>query len=325
MPNEHLLGPPHFTSAIAGGPINGTMGPARESSARPNTRIVRTESPQASRTRRELTLLAVVVALAAVAVLIARSGLYTAGSDLGYWLGFAGGVGLLTLFLYPLRKRWTRFREVGSTRFWFALHMTLGIAGPLVIIAHSTLAFGSLNATIAFGSMALVAMSGIAGRFLYGRIHHGLYGRRTTLVELRSRLGMDSAAVRSRLAFVPKVEARLAEFASLAEATGKSGLGQPLGFMTLGLRARIENRKCAEELTRALLKRAALHSWSAEKLAHRVDNRTKLVAAYLRAAQRVAQFGVFERLFSWWHILHVPLVYMMVLSVIAHVVAVHMY
>ena len=116
---------------------------------------------------------------------------------------------MLLLFLYPLRKRWRAMREVGSTRFWFALHMTLGIVGPLLIILHSTLAFGSLNATVAFASMALVAASGIVGRFLYGRIHHGLYGRRATLAELRAQAGMDSAAVHSKLAFVPAVEERL--------------------------------------------------------------------------------------------------------------------
>jgi hypothetical protein len=325
VPNEHLLGPPPFNTVIAGGPIDGTVQPPQKSVERPRMQSVRSGSPHGHRTRHELTLLAGVAVLTAIAVVIARSGLYTAGSDLGYWLGFAGGVGILTLFLYPLRKRWTRFREMGSTRFWFSMHMGLGICGPLVIVAHSTLAFGSLNATIAFASMALVAMSGIAGRFLYGRIHHGLYGRRTSLGELRNRLGMDSAAVHSKLSFVPKVEARLAEFAILAEETGKGGLGQPLRFMTLGWRAKMANRWCGEEVTRALFKRAAIHNWSKEKLSRRVRTRTKLVAAYLRAAQRVAQFGVFERMFSWWHILHVPLVYMMVMSVIAHVVAVHMY
>jgi hypothetical protein len=70
---------------------------------------------------------------------------------------------------------------------------------------------------------------------------------------------------------------------------------------------------------------AAAHGWSKDKLARRIRHRRALIAKYFRAIQRVTQFGVFERLFSWWHVLHVPLVYMMVLSAIAHVVAVHMY
>jgi hypothetical protein len=50
-----------------------------------------------------------------------------------------------------------------------------------------------------------------------------------------------------------------------------------------------------------------------------------VIAAYLTGVQRVAQFSGYERLFSLWHILHVPLVWMLVLSAIAHVIAVHAY
>jgi len=315
MPNDAFVATASFTTAIGGRPL----------ASRVRERPEPVPPVRSRRTRREWVLLAIVLALFAAAVIVARLRLYTADSNLGYWLGIAGGAAMLMLFFYPLRKRWRAMREVGSTRFWFALHMTLGILGPLLIILHSALAFGSLNATVAFASMALVAASGIAGRFLYGRVHHGLYGRRATLAELRAQAGMDSAAVHSKLAFVRPVEERLTEFARLAEATGQAGLGHPLLFMTLGLRAMLARRWCAAEASRVLLRRALVEGWPADKLARRIASRNALIAAHLRAVQRVAQFGAFERLFSWWHVLHVPLVFIMVLSAIAHVVAVHMY
>jgi hypothetical protein len=46
---------------------------------------------------------------------------------------------------------------------------------------------------------------------------------------------------------------------------------------------------------------------------------------HLRQTRRVAQFGSYERLFSLWHIIHVPFFCMMVVSVLVHVLAVHMY
>ena len=232
---------------------------------------------------------------------------------------------MLLLFLYPLRKRWRRLREIGTTRFWFAFHMMLGIAGPLLIIAHSTLAFCSLNATVAFASMALVAVSGIVGRFLYARIHHGLYGRRETLADLREKAGLDSQLVRSKLAFVPLVAARLDVFARHAIATGEDGLGHPLQFLALGWHAKAARRRCTAEAVQALRLHAAAQRWPPEKLLQRIHSRRALIAEHLLLVQRVAQLGVFERLFSWWHVLHVPLVYMMVLAAVAHVVAVHMY
>ena len=275
--------------------------------------------------RREAAGLVLLGVLIALACAVARSNWFTAGSDLGYWIGVAGGTAMLILFTYPLRKRWRKANRIGTTRFWFSLHMALGIAGPLLIIVHSTLRFGSINATVAFVSMALVAGSGVIGRFLYAQIHHGLYGRRASLAELRERAGLDSAKLRSKLAFVPEVERQLNEFARLAEETRNFGLVHPWRFLSLGLDAAAARRRCMRETTDALERIAARGHWTPEDLARRIERRRKLIARHLAAVQRIAQFGVFERLFSIWHVLHVPLVYMMVLSAIAHVIAVHMY
>ena len=315
MPSEPFMGTAPFTTVMH-----------VRAAAKISPAAAKPANAQRSRSRgNEVRFLVLVAALLALAIVVAASGRFTAGSNLGYWIGVAGGVAMLLLFLYPLRKRWRALREVGSTRFWFAFHMMLGIAGPLLIIVHSTLTFGSLNAIVAFSAMALVAGSGIVGRFLYSRIHYGLYGRRATLADLRAQAGFDSEEVRSKLAFVPAVEAELEEFARRASATGHDGLTHPLRFMALGWHAKIARRRCTREALRALRERAAAEDWSEGRLVRRIRSRSALIAAHLRAVQRVAQFGVFERLFSWWHILHVPLVYMMVLAAVAHVVAVHMY
>ena len=44
-----------------------------------------------------------------------------------------------------------------------------------------------------------------------------------------------------------------------------------------------------------------------------------------RTVRRAATLGVYERLFSLWHVLHVPLFVILVLTAIIHVVAVHLY
>jgi hypothetical protein len=57
-------------------------------------------------------------------------------------------------------------------------------------------------------------------------------------------------------------------------------------------------------------------------------NITALVHAIdkaLRAAQRAAEFSNYERLFSLWHALHIPFLCMLVITAVAHVVAVHIY
>ena len=51
----------------------------------------------------------------------------------------------------------------------------------------------------------------------------------------------------------------------------------------------------------------------------------KHINFFIQAVRDVAQFHTYERLFSWWHIFHIPLVYLLVFSGIFHVISVHMY
>ena len=50
-----------------------------------------------------------------------------------------------------------------------------------------------------------------------------------------------------------------------------------------------------------------------------------LVSSYLREIERVAQFTTYERLFSLWHVLHIPLIYLLAASTIFHILAAYMY
>jgi len=45
----------------------------------------------------------------------------------------------------------------------------------------------------------------------------------------------------------------------------------------------------------------------------------------MHATREVAEFRVYERLFSVWHVLHVPLFLMLLAAGIVHVVSVHVY
>lgn len=264
-------------------------------------------------------------ALVLCAWLVGQWGDYEPGSATGYNLGLAGGILMLLLFLYPLRKRFRFMHGLGAAKYWFALHMATGILGPLFILAHSRFSVGSVNAGVALTCMCLVAGSGIIGRFIYTKIHHGLYGRHASLDEVRAQSGLNSREVRSKLAFAPQVEAMLGRFEAAALRVPANPLAGTWMFATLGFQARRTSWNCARELRRLFRLHAAERGWDQVKYRRRLKAANQLVTAYLRSIQAVAHFSTYERLFSLWHVLHVPFVYMLVMSAIAHVVAVHMY
>jgi hypothetical protein len=254
-----------------------------------------------------------------------RLGLFRAGDDIGYGLGLAGGVMLLLLFTYPLRKYVRALHGWGKVKVWFVAHMVLGVGAPLLILLHSTFHVGSLNAAVALYSMLVVAASGVVGRFIYLRVHRGLSGEKANLRGLQARAGLDQTEAKSRLHFAPAVEARLQAFAD-TELAARPGWATWLRqIFTLPLRAWWVYAACCADLRAPLRTLAARRQWSRADAARRRHLARKLVRRYLAGVVRVAQFTAYERLFALWHVAHVPFVYLLVISAVVHVVAVHAY
>jgi hypothetical protein len=243
----------------------------------------------------------------------------------GYWIGVAGGVMMLILFGYPMRKHFAFARNWGHMKWWFWFHMALGIGGPWLILVHSTFRVGSLNAGVALYSMIIVALSGVVGRFIYRHVNKGLRGEEIGLQELQVFAGLHKDDARSRLSFAPEVEARLKAFEEL-QLKAKAGWGTYLlQVFWLPVQRWRAYRDCVVAL-RAPLKRLAKHNgWPRAELIKHHRRALKLVGSYLDAVVGVAQFTAYERLFALWHVAHIPFVYLMVISAIVHVIAVHAY
>lgn len=231
---------------------------------------------------------------------------YTPASDAGYWMGVAGGSLMGALLLYPLRKRMRWTGVFGPLRHWFRFHMVAGIGGPLLVLYHSTFHVGSFNAAIALGSMLLVAASGIVGRFLYRRIHHGLYGRQATLKELQDALAEKLDALDKDLTTLPAIRNEIGRYLEESAGTGAAERGVLGRILTLGIRRRQTLRRIGRMIP------------------EQRDTR-RVIGETLAAAQQAFQFNAFVKLFALWHVIHIPFLGMLVLTAIAHVVAVHAY
>lgn len=248
-----------------------------------------------------------------------------AEEGLGYWLGIAGGSLMLLLLLYPLRKRVRVLHRVGSTRFWFRSHMVLGLVGPLLILYHCNFRLGSFNSQVALYCMLLVAGSGLVGRYIYARIHQGLYGRRTTLRELQKELAVSLEQSHGLGRFMPKLVARLDKIAHEVQGdaiTQSLGIRRSLRWAVLRPFLRLSLGWTAR---RELAIAAVASPTIARNLVPLRRCARRYVRDYTKLVGRVAQFSFYERLFALWHVLHLPIFLMMVLSALVHVLAVHMY
>jgi hypothetical protein len=244
---------------------------------------------------------------------------------LGYALGIAGGSMMLLLFIYTARKRIRWLAFLGPTVSWFRFHMLLGVAGPLCILYHANFSLGATNSNVALISMLTVAGSGIIGRYIYSRIHHGLYGSKATLGDLRA--GSDNLhSVSGSVAFVPELVERLESAERRMLAAGPHlpvlGLAKPFAVAALAIHSRWRLRRYVNGALRAAARNSAAIAGQRRRL-----RRTALayVNRRLAATRRLADFQVFERLFSLWHALHIPLIVMLLVAGAVHVIVVHLY
>ena len=244
---------------------------------------------------------------------------------LGYWLGIAGALLMLSLLLYPLRKRFKAWRHIGSVKNWFRLHMMIGIAGPALIIFHSNFHLQSLNATVATIVMLTVVASGLAGRYLYARIHMGLYGRRAEAKELiadiatlKGVLGRDLQNDREFLNKLDGLEMLLPN----PEAGPLASIWQ---LLTIGAKARVASARLQRHAETVFAMESKQQKWSRAKLNSSRALVRQHLALFRAAMVKTARLGVFARMFALWHILHLPLFFLLIVTAIVHVIAVHLY
>lgn len=243
---------------------------------------------------------------------------------IGYALGIIGGSAMLLLLVYPARKRLPWLGVIGSVKHWFQIHMVLGVAGPLLILYHSNFSLGATNSNAALFAMVIVSASGIVGRYFYARIHCGLYGHKTNLAELQS----SAQSLREKVAgasFVPDLLTELD--AAERRMTDRSKAPVRILFRPLTVTARmwIERRRLTRQAIEELRATAARSRVVAERHAHFERAVRRYIAKRLQATRQVVEFEAYERLFSLWHVLHLPLFFILLIAGVVHVVAVHVY
>lgn len=250
---------------------------------------------------------------------------FRAEEGLGYVFGLASVGCICALLLYPLRKRIRWLQALGPVATWFQLHMCLGVMAATLAVLHSNFALGSSNSRFAFGAVLLVAGSGLVGRFLYRKARINLSSHRAEIKALRHRLKSSRPKTSSRLAFLPLLQERLDRFDAKTLAVGRDAWESMRARMSL-------HRRIARE--HGALMRFAARQIRREARANRTLQRHQLhlhhaLEAYLNAhllqVEKLARLLFWERLFRLWHLVHLPVFALLVVSVTLHVAVVHLY
>ena len=243
---------------------------------------------------------------------------------MGYWLGIAGGSMMLLLLLYSARKRVAWLRWMGGIPEWFQFHMTLGVVGPLLVLFHSNFKLGATNSNIALICMLLVAGSGVIGRYIYTRLHARMDGHEVTLQQLKA-VGERLRSQTTSIAFLPGLLDAIEQIERRMIEPPKNAIGRFLNLFTGGIRLALARWLVRREIIRAIQiarrhnKVIAVNAQRVATVAYRYAERR------FEAGRRVKEYALYARVFSLWHVLHIPLFFMLLIAGIVHVIAINVY
>jgi len=246
-------------------------------------------------------------------------------NGIGYWLGIVGGTLMLLLLFYPASKRSALLRRLGLVKHWFRIHMIFGLVGPLLVLYHCNFSVAAINSNVALYSMLAVAGSGIIGHYFYARIHRGLYGKRANIEDLRTELAAAIDGNNGVAVILPKFAAELHDISEEllgAKYTKKMNISTSLiwTFKHYYIRARLFFNIRRELQVKGML---------SNSIAANRNDLSRVANQYAKTQvnlmRRVAQLSFYERLFSLWHVFHMPMFILLIVSALVHVLAVHMY
>lgn len=229
--------------------------------------------------------------------------LFRPSGPAGQSFGIVGALMMLMPFLYMARKRVAWLKRFGTLRTWLEIHLFCGVVGPVLVTFHTSFKFNGI-VSAAYWSMVIVVLSGFVGRYLYVRIPRSIRGTELTRAELDARIG----ALKAKLAESVHSAEALAridafEMATVESANRSLGFDLLLGEIVLARRLRALRRDLDRTAMAAGLR----------------DGVLSLAAERATLVRRMAYLQKTKALFELWHVFHLPLVYLLLVIVVAHV------
>lgn len=226
------------------------------------------------------------------------------GGSTGHVLGIVGSTIMLTNFFYYARKRLRFLNRFGPVSFWLDFHVFVGLLGSAIVLFHGAFFFRNLPALVSLGSLGVLVVTGVIGRYIHAQIPLELQaGASTTsaIHELADKLQTLSptaaAAVEQAAADVRQRFGRVAHLSMPALLVRLPLLVADDIFLRF---SRV--RKVTEQVPSS----------------HRAETRRHLLRALALERKRV-MLGAFQQLMPQWRRLHRLFALLMVTTMIFHV------
>jgi hypothetical protein len=223
----------------------------------------------------------------------------------GHGLGIIGTLLIIIgVFGYIAKKKYKALHRFGRLKYWLEFHIFLCTLGPVMILFHTAFKFGGI-VSISFWSMVLVVASGVIGRFIYIQIPRTIEGRELSLYEVKAMKGNLDDILKN----APQLDLA-SQQTILAAATVQTQHLQG-GFFSRMVNKYFEDKKTIQRV-KSVLRQNNFSGPDVQYIVHLVRNEIAL-------NNRIDRLQVMQKMFRYWHIIHLPFALIMLIIMIIHV------
>lgn len=226
---------------------------------------------------------------------------------LGHGLGILGTFMMISgVTIYMVRKRARKLFNWGYLKHWLELHIFLCSVGPLLVLYHTSFKFGGIVA-ISFWSMVAVVLSGVIGRFIYVQIPRSIQGKELDIQQLNEISSDISARLRREISRGEKIVADIERISDLNRYKQVTLGNSFLYIIKDSLRIRVMLYRIKKEMHKLYIP-----SLKTKEI-------LRLTKSKLLLSRRIALLRIFQKLFKYWHIVHLPFAITMFVIMFIHV------
>jgi len=226
---------------------------------------------------------------------------------LGHGLGILGTFMMIFgVTIYMVRKRARMFFNWGYLKHWLEFHIFLCTVGPLLVLYHTSFKFGGIVA-VSFWSMAAVVFSGVIGRFIYVQIPRTIQGKELDIKQLNEMSSDISNRISREISVGEKITAKIDHLSDLNRYKHIT-LGNSIAYI-------ISDFWGLKHTLLALKKE--MRQLHLPKI--KVKEILSLTKSKLLLTRRIALLRTMQKLFKYWHIVHLPFAITMFVIMLVHV------
>ena len=215
---------------------------------------------------------------------------------MGHTLGVIGTF-LITfgVFIYIVRKRYGFLSKLIRLKYLLEFHIFLCTLGPILILFHTTFKFGGIVA-IAFWSMVAVVLSGVIGRFIYIQIPRSIEGRELSIQDIQNKRNDFEGEIRKN----KSINSETLDLILSNSEDQKWGL--KTSFINYAKIKQIKKNLKMSSLTKVA--KVAIVEMAKEEMS---------------LASKIGRLEQMQKLFKYWHVVHMPFAIIMLIIVLIHV------